>query len=466
MSSVTPTVPASPPTDAGGSYASGEPQPGRKIYHAGTLTYTAFGLGLVFFWMLWGDFCFTLMELVIPSLVPLSLKEVGAKNETIGLLVGTIPGAMNVIITPIISFRSDRHRGPLGRRIPFLLWPTPLISLFLVITGFADPIGKWIHTSIAPSVSPTTLIIATIAVASVAFQYFHLLVASIYYYLFRDVVPEEFLGRFIGLFRVVSAAGAFIFDRFILGWADTHRATIFLAIGILYCVSFLIMCWRVKEGAYPPPPPRPPKRNMFLSVKTYFRECFSERKYLFLYAAAFCYICAIASQNTFAIFFAQKNLNLSTDAFGDIRSWTWVLALVASVPLGYVCDKVHPIRMTPLGVGIICVMTFTAYFVVSGPASFLIFTLLWTSGRTVYEISLMPMLAALLPADRFGQFCSANALCGALGLTVGSYAAGRFLDFTDNYRLIYLWTAGFTGLSLVFLLLIYAHWRRQMRGQA
>ena len=46
----------------------------------------------------------------------LKLKGLHASNAAIGLLVGSIPGAMNMIITPIVSYRSDRHRGRLGRR--------------------------------------------------------------------------------------------------------------------------------------------------------------------------------------------------------------------------------------------------------------------------------------------------------------------------------------------------------------
>jgi len=51
-----------------------------KQYFVGTLSYTKVGLVWLFVWLLWGDFCFTLMEAVIPSIVPLKLKELGAPN--------------------------------------------------------------------------------------------------------------------------------------------------------------------------------------------------------------------------------------------------------------------------------------------------------------------------------------------------------------------------------------------------
>ena len=48
-----------------------------KTYHCGTLTYTKAGLFAIFAWLLWGDFCLTLMEAVVPSVLPLKLKSLG-----------------------------------------------------------------------------------------------------------------------------------------------------------------------------------------------------------------------------------------------------------------------------------------------------------------------------------------------------------------------------------------------------
>src|SRR5438067_435537 len=111
---------------------------GRKLFQAGTLRYTMAGMVILFSWLLLGDFAFSLMELVIPKILPLTLREVGASNATIGLIVGTIASLMNLVLNPIISFSSDRHRGRWGRRKPYLIWSAPFISIFLIITGYSD----------------------------------------------------------------------------------------------------------------------------------------------------------------------------------------------------------------------------------------------------------------------------------------------------------------------------------------
>src|SRR5438552_18465144 len=89
-------------------------------FKTGTLSYTRASLALLFLWLLWGDFCFTLMETVVPSILPIKLNALGASNWIIGLIVITIPNAMNTAINPLVSFRSDRFRSRWGRRIPFL----------------------------------------------------------------------------------------------------------------------------------------------------------------------------------------------------------------------------------------------------------------------------------------------------------------------------------------------------------
>ncbi len=88
----------------------------------------------------------------------------------------------------------------------------------------------------------------------VCFQFFNLFVTSVYYYLFNDVVPEAFLARFMALFRMVGTAAGALFNAFVFRYASPIRPDL-SHFGHLYLIAFGVMCWRVKEGVYPPPPP-------------------------------------------------------------------------------------------------------------------------------------------------------------------------------------------------------------------
>ena len=61
-----------------------------KIYHAGTLTYTKAALVMLFFWLIWGDFCYTVMEAVTGPIMQLKFKALGASNTGMALLLGTM----------------------------------------------------------------------------------------------------------------------------------------------------------------------------------------------------------------------------------------------------------------------------------------------------------------------------------------------------------------------------------------
>lgn len=434
-----------------------------KVYRVGTLEYTKWGLLSVFFWMLWGDFCLSLMELVIPKLLPLTLKDFGASNRLIGLLVGTIPAGMNMVITPVVSYRSDLHRSRLGRRIPFLLWPTPFITLFLITTGYADVIGRWLNASLLShfgNFSTAGVVIVTIAISSVLFQYFNLYVTSVYYYLFNDVIPEQFMGRFYALFRLVGSAAGFIFNRYIFGWADTHRAEIYTYLGLIYLVGFTMMCWRVKEGEYPPPPPAEERKGLWKNIQIYFRECYTLRYYIWFYLSYALYAMSSVCLGTFGVFFAQKNLSMTLDAFGKVMSWTSVLALALYMPLGYISDRMHPLRLQLVGMILVPVISLAGFFLIHSPDSFLMWTILLSLGQTIYTAANGPLFPALLPAQKFGQFCSAASILSASAMMVAGYGGGAFIDWVNDYRYVYIWNAIFATFGLFFTLLVYRGWRR------
>ena len=88
-----------------------------EVYKCGSLIYTKRGLIAMFAWMLWGDFCFTLMETIVPSIIPLKMNSMGASGTLISLMMTSVPAVFNFTITPVISIWSDRLRTKWGRRI-------------------------------------------------------------------------------------------------------------------------------------------------------------------------------------------------------------------------------------------------------------------------------------------------------------------------------------------------------------
>lgn len=448
-------------------------------FKLGTLSYTKAGLITLFLFLLWGDFCFTIMEIVVPSILPLELNHFGAPNWMLGLVITTIPNLMAAVLNPIISVQSDRFRSRWGRRIPFLFVATPFVTIFMVLLGYAAPIARWLHASVmAGRFSETTVILVIIGVAMVVYEFFNLIISAVYYYLFNDVVPPAFLARFMALFRVVGTAAGAAYNFFVLKYAESHSQEIFLCTAILYCVAFMMMCWRVKEGSYPPPAPyEGGKKHGFIpALRTYARECFTHRFYWFLFLANTCVAMTWAS-GSYQLLFKTRLLELDLDFVGKILGISSVIGMVLLYPAGIYADRAHPLRVLLLAT-ILQVITGPLFIVLAMTKPiltphtvsivYIVLVFLTLPVGTLYRAAELPTLMQLFPRDRYGQFCSANALIRSLALIVGGLACGAFLDLMGklhpdpaySYRFVPVWNTAFQIGSCLFTWLLYREWKR------
>jgi len=250
-----------------------------RTYHVGTLTYTFRGLAMLFTWMLWGDFAAGLFGPVFGNFLPLYLKDLQASDFLIVTMMGSIGGAINILFLPGISRMSDNCRSRWGRRIPFLAITTPLKVFSLIMIGFAPEVGGWIYTHvvhpIAPGISLQAVLLTWLCIFIVAFHYLGMVFNNAYAWLMHDVVPQVVMARFLAWFRIIGTLAGMAFMYYFFKFIMTNRKEICLGLGLFYLVIFLFMCWKVKEGEYPPVVPAEKKPNLFQAFGTYFRCCLS-----------------------------------------------------------------------------------------------------------------------------------------------------------------------------------------------
>jgi maltose/moltooligosaccharide transporter len=450
-------------------------------YQVGSLTYSKLGLLSLCLWLLGGDFFFTLMEIVLPSILPLKLKSLAAPNLAISLIMSTIPSVMNVAINPIVSLRSDRYRSRLGRRIPFLLFATPFVTLFLVLMAFSESIGRSLHglvSPLAPTLSGNTVILTLIGVLMVCFQFFNMFVSSIYYYLFNDVVPRQMIARFLAAFRAISILSVAAYNMFIFQFAESHMREILIWSALLFCVVFIMMCFKVKEGEYPPPPEQPNRATSVTgSVMGYFRENFRYRFYVYLFLSNAMWV-VVNCMAPFNIFFI-KSLGLTLAQWGKINAYIQFFTAIFLYPVGMLADRFHPLRT--IRIAIICNMLISPLlllFVFYDPPARLSYVLiigyycLSLPITTAYAASQLPNYMALLPKEKFGQIASADTIIRSAAMIAGGLFAGVYLDgmkllsqrmgYPDAfyYRAIPLWNFAFLAASAFFMNLVYRQWQR------
>lgn len=449
---------------------------GEGRYECGTLVYTKAGLFTLFAWLLWGDFCFTLMEAIWPNILPLLLKSEGAPNVVTALAITTIPQLMNFFLNPIISTVSDRYRSRLGRRIPFLLFSAPFITFFLVLMGFSRELGQQLYScfgGLSPHLTPAMMTVGLICVLIVCFRFFELFVATIFYYLFKDVVPTPFMGRFLGLFRVIGSLAGALFNFFLFKYAESHTSVIFLGGALLYGTAFLLMCLNVKEGEYPPPDESAGSMSSpVVAVKTFFSECFSHRIFrrLFAYSAL---AGASGAINIFLIFMAFS-IGLTIDEVGKVAGVSAIVGMLLMYPMGALVDRFHPLRVTIFAQVAFCVITLfqCVFLFYDFPRDVAFWVYASLAGVSIPVLTAntaagLPLVMRLFPHERFGQFCAANAMCGALGISVAGILSGFYLDilkriFADQgdfyYRFVPVWSFVFMALACSMTLFVYREW--------
>jgi hypothetical protein len=264
-----------------------------EITKVGNISYTGWGLLMLFAWLLWFDFCFSMMEGVLGSVLSFRLiNELNTPNIWLGIMMGSIPTLVGFFLTPVISVKSDRHRGPRGRRIPFLLWASPFVCALLALIGFANDIGAWLHAGVVPhlaaalpqsmagaklalaSASQDTIIIWTFFILNFVFFIANSFMGTVFYYLFNDVVPPGHFVKFMAYMRVVGGVAGITYAALVFQYSNKsgpldinlgfwsysapnvwYPKLILCGAAIFYMAAGMITFFKIKEPDYPPPPP-------------------------------------------------------------------------------------------------------------------------------------------------------------------------------------------------------------------
>lgn len=429
-----------------------------KLWRVGTLTYTGGALAVLCLWLLWGDFAYFLKTRSVVPTMKLLLRTLDAPDLVIGVLLGFLPQTLALLVVPVVSHHSDRHRGRRGRRIPFLLIPTPFVALAMIGIGYGPHLGRILHGhTLALGWSETTAMLAVVAVFWTVYELGSTICDTVFYALFNDVVPKAVMGRFIAMFRMVTFIDGIIFNYFILGHAETHFTLIFAGIGVFYGISFTLMCLNVKEGRYPPPPPPTGRSGLPAVLGGYWRDCFGNGYYVWIFACLALITISTQPINLFVIFFA-KQLAMDMDHYGKFAALQMTLSFALTLPVGWLVDRFHPVRISMLAMGLLGVISLWSYLAVDTPKLLGVAVVAVGAAAGLVQTAATPLANLLFPSAAFSRLYGAATLVKLAGLAGTALISGWFLDHSGHaYRFIYLWSA--IGAAITMLTLA-AVWHR------
>jgi len=447
-----------------------ETPPGGRRWRTGTLVYTSTGLAVLFFWLLWGDFTISLKDRSVTPTFQVLLRTYHAKAIVFSLLLNVLPTLISLALIPAISYRSDRHRGRWGRRIPYLLIPTPLAAATMILLGFSPHAGRGLHALLGGARAPMTTdgcIIFCMGVFWTLFEFANITCGAVFAWLINDVVPPSLMGRFYGMFRVLSLLAGMIFSWCIYGTVATNYLIVFVSIGLLYGVSFTAMCMRVKEGEHPPPPPVPPGSgkafsNLGRAVQTYARDSFSNPYYLWFFFSLTLANIAFLPINNYSVPFSTS-LGMSDKIYGHFSAIQLGCSMIQAFPIGWLADKIHPIRMTMIALLLYSLSTFVAFVFVRSAWTFAAAHVICGTISGFWLTATAALGPRLLPKSKFATYASAAGIVAApctmfAGLVVGwsmdLLNPGRTIDHYD-FHSMYLWASVGAALSLMLTWIVY-----------
>jgi len=377
-----------------------------------------------------------------------------------------LPTVIGMFLGPIVSFRSDRLRSRWGRRIPFLLIPTPVAALSMMALAACPQLGQALDHALgkhSPGIDRCVLSIFT--VFWTMFEISAIVAGGVLGGLIADVVPRPFLGRFFGLFRIVSLGVGAMFNFWLLGTADSHAGAIFIGMGAIFGVGFTVMCLRVKEGTYPPPEEIEKDhrdrgiihaiRAVNDAIKVYFGECFALSYYRWFFVATMLASLVFYPFNGFSIYY-KTQVGMSLDTMGRLTALSYVISICLAYPLGSLVDRFHSLRV---GLVALTLATFSQIYgavFVHNSLTFGIALVAHTVLSGTYFTASASMGQALLPRLKFGQYASAGGLVLSWGTILASILVGQMLDRSGHiYRLTFVAGSLFGIAALVAMWMVY-----------
>ncbi len=419
------------------------------------------GLPSLFIYLLLGDLAWSLKERAMPDLFKFQLREFSQDAVLLNVLFGALPSAISMCIGPLVGAWSDRTRTRFGRRIPFLLACVPLVSASMVGLAFSVPLGEALWQW-AGAGTRERCIVACMCFFWTLYETFSVLASALFTALVNDTVPQPILGRFFGLFRIISLGVGVVFFYFVFG--NELPAVVrpaMLAIAAAYLAGFMVLCKGVQEPPYPPPTPAQMSSLPALRGEDGASPWFYLLLFVTLAIATICVLPVnINSYNAIGQFGVDRS------DYGRAVAAAYCISIVLALPVGWLADRFHPLRVGIVALGLYALSMLGAWEFVAGRLSFLVWFVVHAVLAGTFLTGTAALLPVLLPRARFSSMAALSASITGLLTVFFTLGLGALLDANGrDFHVIFLVAGLLAALgTLCWSALLVLHRRRPARA--
>ncbi|MTW14226.1 MFS transporter [Pseudoduganella eburnea] len=418
------------------------------------------GLPALFFFLLLGDLAWSLKERALPDLFKFQLREFSQDATLLNVLFGALPSAIAMFIGPVVGAWSDRTRTRFGRRIPFLLACAPLVSASMVGLAFSEPLGDALWQWAGASAGMRgRYIVACMCFFWTFYEIFTVLANALFIALVNDTVPQRIMGRFFGMFRIISLGVGVAFFYFVFGnELPAVARPVMLAIAAAYLAGFLALCKGVREPQYPPPTPAQRASLQVLRGDDGTSPWFYVLLFVTLAIATICVLPVnINSYNAISQFGVDR-----TD-YGRAVAAAYSISIVLAMPVGWLADRFHPLRVGFVTLVLYALSMLGAWEFVAGRMSFLVWFVVHAVLAGTFLTGTAALLPRLLPRTRFSSLAALSASITGLLTVFFTIELGALLDANGrDFHVIFLVAGLLASLGSAFwFVVLVLHRRRQ-----
>ena len=167
---------------------------------------------------------------------------------------------------------------------------------------------------------------------------------------------------------------------------------------------------------------------MAASAGRFFRESFTHPYYWKYYGMNACFMIGFVPFRGFLQLYAENALKMDLPTYGKIMGWMMLVQVSVFLVLGPVVDKFHPLRAGLVGNTLMFLAPAFSFFAIADAKTYAIWIIVTYVSVAIYQGATGALNPRLLPRGQYGQFCSANAMVAQVGLLVGWWVFGRFID--------------------------------------